>query len=152
LMASGVPTREEDAVGWDLEFKLSDLSLELVRGKGDRMSNVIDPGKRELEGRFDAIGWGLLFLLFGALSLPRGTAEYASVAAVGAAMLGLNGVRIAVGVPVRWFSVILGAAMLVAGCGALASVHMDVLALFFVIAGVVTIGGAVLTPRRATAQ
>ena len=52
----------------------------------------------------------------------------------------------------RWFSVILGAALLIACTGALASVHMDVFALFFVIAGVVTIGGAILTPRRATAQ
>ena len=115
------------------------------------MSETVDSRKRELESRFDAVGWGLLFLLFGALALPRGTAEYASAAAVGAAMLGLNGVRVAAGVPVRWFSVILGAAILVAGSGALVSVHMDAFVLFFVLAGAVTIGSAIFSPRRATA-
>jgi hypothetical protein len=151
-MASGDSGLHEDSVGWDLEFKLSDWCLDLVRGEGGHMSKVVDSGKHELEGRFDAIGWGLLFFLFGALALPNGTAEYASVAALGAALLGLNGVRVAAGVPVRWFSVILGAALLIAGTGAMVSVHMDAFALFFVIAGVVTIGGAILTPRRATAQ
>ena len=49
--------------------------------------------KWDLERRLDDVGWGLLFLAFAALALPNGTAEYASVAAVGAAMLGLNAVR-----------------------------------------------------------
>ena len=151
-MESGVSGPDEEPMGWDLELKLSDWFLDLVRGEGGHMSKVVDSGKHELEGRFDAIGWGLLFFLFGALALPNGTAEYASVAALGAALLGLNGVRDAAGVPVRWFSVILGAALLIAGTGAMVSVHMDAFALFFVIAGVVTIGGAILTPRRATAQ
>ena len=151
-MESGVSGPDEEPMGWDLELKLSDWFLDLVRGEGGHMSKVVDSGKHELEGRFDAIGWGLLFLLFGALSLPRGTAEFASAAAVGAAMLGLNGVRLAAGVPLRWFSIILGAAILVAGTGALVSIHMDAFVLFFVIAGVVTIAGAILTPRRVTAR
>ena len=151
-MASGVGTPDEESTGWALEFKLSDWCAELLRQGGDQVSGKIDPGKRELEGRFDAVGWGLLFLLFGALALPKGTTEYASAAVVGAAMLGLNGVRVAVGVPVRWFSVILGTAILVAGGGALSGVRMDAFVLFFVLAGAVTIAGAVFTPRRATAS
>jgi len=116
------------------------------------VSESVNPGKLGLEERFDAVGWGLLFLLFGALALPKGTTEYASAAAVGAAMLGLNGMRVAAGLPVSWFSVVLGAAILVAGSGALVSVHMDVFVVFFVIAGVVAIGSAIFQPRRVTAQ
>jgi hypothetical protein len=53
---------------------------------------------------------------------------------------------------VRWFSVILGTVFLVGGTGALVGVHMDVFVLFFLIAGVVTILGALIAPRRATAK
>jgi len=114
------------------------------------MDESMDLGKRELEGRFDAVGWGLLFILLGALALPKGPLLCAS-AAVGGAMLALNGVRIAMGLPIRWFSVLLGSAILVAGGGALASVHMDAFVVFFLLAGVVTIASAVLKPRRSTA-
>jgi hypothetical protein len=109
-------------------------------------------GQRDLRDRFDAVGWGLLFLLFGVLALPNGTSQYAAAVAVGAAMLGLNLLRIVGAVPVRWFSVILGGAFLIGGSGALAGVHMDVVVIFFVLAGIVAIAGAVVGPRRAVAQ
>jgi hypothetical protein len=104
---------------------------------------------KDLERRFDDVGWGLLFLLFAALALPSGTAEYASAAIVGGLMLGLNAARVAVDVEVRWFSVVLGAAMLVGGAGALGGVHMDVFMLFFGILGAITILSAVVRPGRA---
>jgi hypothetical protein len=116
------------------------------------MSELIDPHKRDLENRLDNVGWGLLFLLFGVLALPNGTAEYLSAAGVGAAMLGLNLVRVVVAVPVRWFSIILGTAFLVGGSGALAGMHMDVFVVFFVVAGLVTIAGALIQPARAVAR
>lgn len=117
-----------------------------ISKKGDDM----DERKRDLEKRFDDIGWGLLFLAFAALALPNGTAEYASVAAVGAGMLGLNAVRVIAGVPIRWFSTVLGATGLVAGIMALGGVKVDAFALFFVFLGVLTIGAAVVRPARRT--
>jgi hypothetical protein len=108
----------------------------------------MDARKEDLEKRFDDIGWGLLFLLFAALALPKGTAEYASVAAVGAGMLGLNGARIVAGVEVRWFTIVLGATGLVAGAMALAGVKIDAFALFFVFLGVLTIVAAIVRPSR----
>lgn len=66
-------------------------------------------------------------------------------------MLGLNLVRVLLGVAVGWFSMVLGTAMLVAGGGALVGVHMDVFVLFFALAGVVTMGGALIRPKRAVA-
>ena len=101
-----------------------------------------------LEKRFDAIGWGLLFLLFAALSLPNGNAEYASVAAIGALMLANNAARRLMDVPVRWFSVVLGASMLIGGTAAIYGLKMDVLALFFAIGGLVLIVGAFVPSRR----
>jgi hypothetical protein len=106
----------------------------------------MDKDVSKLSDRLDSIGWGLLFLLFAALALPRGTAEFASVAAVGTAMVGLNLVRRMRGLEVAWFSLILGAAVAIAGIGAMASLKMDVFVLFFALAGTVTIGAALLPP------
>ncbi len=151
-MASEVLEPDDRSAGWDIEITLSDWWNAIVNGGGKRMSEVKDSRTRELERRFDNVGWGLLFLLFAALALPNGTAQYATAAAVGAAMLGLNGARVVAAVPVRWFSIVLGGAFLIGGSGALAGVHMDVFLLFFVLAGVVTIAGAILPTRRTVAQ
>jgi hypothetical protein len=127
-----------------------DISITVLT-TGDKISEKgddMDERKRDLEKRFDDIGWGLLFLAFAALALPSGTAEYASIAVVGAGMLGLNGVRVVAGVPVRWFSTVLGATGLVAGIMALGGVKVDAFALFFVFLGVLTIGAAVVRPAR----
>ena len=146
-----VTSQKWDRSGWDLEFSLSDWFRTVFEDEGDDM-NGITGDRRDLQQRFDAVGWGLLFLLFGVLALPNGTAQYAAAVAVGVAMLGLNLVRIVAAVPVRWFSVILGGAFLIGGSGALAGVHMDVVVIFFVLAGIVAIAGAVVGPRQAVAQ
>lgn len=151
-MASDVAYPDEDGSGWNLELRWSDWLAELANDEGDEMGKVADKGKRELDNRFDAVGWGLLFLLFGVVALPNGTAQYAAAVAVGAAMLGLNVLRTVAVVPVRWFSVILGGAFLIGGCGALVGVHMDVVVLFFVLAGIVSIAGAAIGPRHAVAE
>ena len=103
---------------------------------------------KRLEARLDSIGWGLLFLLVAALALPNGTAEYASVAVVGGLLIGLNLARLAYGVPIRWFSVILGASMTIAGGGALAGVRLDLFVVFFALAGIVTIATALIRKER----
>ena len=111
------------------------------------MIEIRDVPRRKLDDRLDDIGWGLLFLLVAAAALPSGVAEYVSVAGVGALMLGLNIARNAVGVRIRWFSIILGAVALVAGIGALAGVKLDAFALFFAMLGVVTIIAAIVRSR-----
>jgi hypothetical protein len=149
-MASEVTEPGGRSSGWNVEFTLSDWLGILGFGKGDGVGTDEDKKRHELEDRLDSIGWGLVFLLIGALALPNGPIEYVSAAAVGAAMLGLNIVRLIESVPVRWFTVILGSVLLVGGTGALAGVHMDVFLLFFVVAGVVTIAGSLIQPRKAT--
>ena len=112
----------------------------------------IERNRRDLEQRFDTVGWGLVFFLFAALAMPNGTGEYIAVTAVGGGMLALNAIRRALDIPIRWFSVVLGGALPVAGCGALGGLHMDAFVLFFVLAGLVNVGAAILRPRRATAS
>jgi hypothetical protein len=139
-MAS-VSDRRSRETDWLSRFFDWDAVFERI---GEGMDEKVDTRIRELEKRFDSVGWGLLFLLFAALALPNGNAEYASAAAVGGLMLALNGVRIAMDVPVRWFSVVLGASMLIGGSAAVAGVKMDVFVIFFALAGVVTIAGALV--------
>ena len=117
--------------------------------QGRPMDRTKDPARRTLDDRFDTIGWGLLFLLFGALAMPSGMVMYASVAGVGGLLLGLNGARLAARVPVRWFSIILGAAFLGAGLGAMAGVKMtvDAFVVVFVALGLATIAEAVTRSR-----
>lgn len=114
---------------------------------GERLATDADRRAPDLAARFDTAGWGLLFVLLGALAMPKGTAEYLAVAAVGALMLGLNAGRVAAGVPVRWLSIILGAVTLVAGGGAMAGIEIDAFVLFFFVLGIATVIGAVVRPR-----
>jgi hypothetical protein len=90
----------------------------------------------------------LIFLFFGALALPSGTAEYASLAVVGGLMLLLNAVRVLKDAPVRWSTLVLGAASLVGGSAALLGEKLDAFVILFVVAGLVTIAGALLPTGR----
>lgn len=115
--------------------------------EGDQMNGSVGARSHDVEQRFDTVGWGLLFLLFAALALPRGNVEYVSVATVGGLMLALNVARRAMDVPVRWFSVILGASMLAGGAAAVLGVKTDLFVVFFALAGLVTIAGAFRRPN-----
>ncbi len=113
----------------------------------ERLANEAGRREPDLAARFDTAGWGLLFVLFGALAMPNGTVEYLAVAAVGALMLALNAGRVAARVPVRWLSVILGSVALVAGAGAMVGVRIDAFVLFFFVLGIATVVGAIVRPR-----
>lgn len=106
-------------------------------------------GRSILDRRLESIGWGLLFFLLAAFALPSGPVEYAVVATIGGLIVGLNAVRLAASLPISWFGVVLGTALLVAGSGALLGYRLDAFVVFFVLAGVVTIAGAIIRPRPA---
>ena len=144
-----VGSRNAESPRWLLRF--FDWHAAVVNGRGERMESM-NARKRDLDRRLDSMGWGLLFLFFAALALPTGPTEYAGVAALGALMLLLNAFRIFSEIPVRWFSVILGSVMLVGGGGALVGFRMDLWVLFFVLAGFITIVGALIPGRPATAS
>ncbi len=147
-MAGITASRHRETPGWLLRFFAWFDGI--VNGRGDKMGSL-NAHKRELDERLDSIGWGLLFLFFAALTLPSGTAGYASVAAIGSGMLVLSALRIATDIPVKWPSLILGTVMLTGGGGALVGVRMDLFALLFLLAGVVSIASALFRPKRLAA-
>ncbi len=104
-----------------------------------------------MEERLEAIGWGCVFLLIAAITLPSGAMQYASIAAVGVAILGLNLYGALAHIEVSWFGVVLGASCAIGGAAALAGVHTDLFVLFFVLAALVTIALA-LRPQPRHAQ
>jgi Flp pilus assembly pilin Flp len=108
--------------------------------------STVKPERNALAARLDSVVWGLLFFLVAALAIPRGTTEYAVLAGLGAAMVLVNLVRVGTGIGPTWFSSILGASLLAGGVAALGGVHMDVVVLFFLFAGVVTVATALLRP------
>jgi hypothetical protein len=146
-MGSEVSNPDEELPGWRLELNVPNW-LAWMFGEGDQVDGSSDPQKKELEKRFESVGWGLLFLLVGAVSMPNGTAEYAAVAGIGAALVLLNVARVALHMEIAWFGATLGASLLIAGVGALAGFHMDAFVLFFAIGGLVTILAAIARPSR----
>ena len=116
-----------------------------------QMTGVADTTNADttnLAHRLDVLGWGIFFLMTGALmlfpSLPEGT----WLVGLGVLLLGLAAVRVALGLAIEWFGVILGTGALVAGFGTIAGIYIPVFALFLVacglaiIAGVLSKGGA----------
>jgi hypothetical protein len=97
-----------------------------------------------LEDRLDTVAWGFVAVLVGVIALPAGVLTYALAAATGAGLLVVSGVRRLAGLPIRWLSLVLGAVVLAAAIGAFAGVAVDLFAAFFIVLGVVIIGGAVL--------
>ena len=101
-----------------------------------------------LTHRLDVLGWGIFFLMTGMLMLIPGLPEGTWLVGLGVLLLGLAGVRLALGLPFEWFGPILGAGALLAGFGTIAGVYIPVFALFLVacglalIAGVLSRGGA----------
>jgi hypothetical protein len=97
-----------------------------------------------LDDRLDTVAWGLVAVMVGVIALPGGAVAYALAAATGAGFLLVNGVRRLAGLPIRWFSLVLGIVLLAAATAAFAGVAVDVFAAFFIVLGVVVIGGALL--------
>lgn len=111
---------------------------ERVGVAGERRAPNEDASSTTRE-RLNTVGWGLVFLLVGAMALPSGPAEYVAVAGVGALMLSLNVVLLAVGRQVDVFTAVLGATALIAGLSAMAGVKIDGFALFFILLGFVMV-------------
>jgi hypothetical protein len=103
---------------------------------------------RELEARLDTVGWGVLFVVVGAVllipDLPSGT----WLAAVGAVMVGVSLVRFAVGLPLVWTTAVVGIAALVAGGAEMAGLKTEAGPLALVAVGVVLIGAAAARTER----
>lgn len=94
-----------------------------------------------LDHRLDVLGWGVFFLMTGVLLLIPGLPEGSWLIGLGILLLGLAGVRVALGLAFEWFGVILGSSALLAGFGAMAGLDIPVFAFFLVACGLALIAG-----------
>lgn len=110
---------------------------------------VLEPGKVELNKRLERISWGLFLIMLGGFALvPSGQLPSGAwLIGLGVILLGLNGVRSMMDIPISWFTTVLGAVALVAGSGDIAGVDVPVGPVLLII-----IGAAILLrgldPRR----
>ena len=92
---------------------------------------------RELNSRLDGIAWGLFlvmaggFLLVPESQLPQGIWPIG----IGVIMLGLNAVRLALGVPISWVTTVLGTLAILGGLSDFAGVEIDVGAIVLIVLG-----------------
>ncbi|HEX5147821.1 MAG TPA: hypothetical protein VFW02_01985 [Candidatus Limnocylindrales bacterium] len=75
----------------------------------------IERDRRSFESRLDAIGWGLLFVVVGAVLLAPGLPEDAWLVAAGIVMIGTTVVRALLGMVVPWITPVFGMMALVGG-------------------------------------
>lgn len=105
--------------------------------------------KVELNRRLERISWGLFLIMLGGFALVPSAdlPEGSWLIGIGVIMLGLNAVRSMVGIPISWFTTILGAIALLAGAGDLSGVSLPVGPILLIL-----IGAAILLrglePRR----
>lgn len=98
---------------------------------------VLEPSKVELNRRLERMSWGLFLIMIGGFALvPSGQLPSGAwLIGVGVIMLGLNGVRSMVGIPISWFTTVLGAVALLAGAGDISGIDMPVGPLLLILIG-----------------
>lgn len=97
---------------------------------------------RAFEARLDAIGWGLLFVVVGAVLLVPDLPSGSWLVAVGAVMVGVSLVRLAMSLPIVWTTAILGIAALVGGICEVAGLESVAGPVVLVAVGLTVIGSA----------
>jgi hypothetical protein len=102
--------------------------------------------KQDLNRRLETIGWGLFLVMLGGFALVKGVPEGTWLIGAGLIMLGLNGVRLLVGIRASWFTLILGTIALLAGIGSVTGIDMPVGPLLIILIGAAIIVRA-LQPR-----
>ncbi len=108
----------------------------------------MDDRNRQFEARLDTVGWGLLFVVVGAVLLVPDLPSGSWLVAVGAVMVGVSLVRLAVALPIVWTTAIVGIAALVAGICQVAGLDSVAGPLVLVVVGITLIGSATYRTER----
>lgn len=96
------------------------------------MTHALDTREKEINSRLDTIGWGVVLMIIGLSALAGSTSDWAWFSehgwmiAVGALFIGINLYRLAVGIPISWFTTILGAFAVSGGVADLTGVDLPV--------------------------
>ena len=105
-----------------------------------------DVRKRELNKRLETIGWGLFLIMLGGFALVPSVPSGTWLIGAGLIMLGLNVVRLVVGIRASGFTLILGTIALLSGIGSVYGIDIPVGALLIILIGLAIIVRA-LRPR-----
>jgi len=97
------------------------------------------PAKRELNRRLESISWGLFLIMLGGFALLKSVPEGTWLVGAGVIMLGLNAVRLGLGIRIGWFTVILGTVALLSGLGSVYGVSIPVGPLLVILIGLAII-------------
>ncbi len=110
------------------------------------MSMTDHARKQDLNNRLETISWGLFLVMLGGFALVKGIPEGTWLLGAGIIMLGLNAVRLMVGIRASWFTIVLGAVAFLAGIGSVTGVEMPVGPILIILIGLAIIVRA-LQPR-----
>jgi cytosine/uracil/thiamine/allantoin permease len=97
------------------------------------------PARHDLNRRLETISWGLFLIMLGGFALLRSVPEGTWLVGAGAIMLGLNAVRLLVGIRISWFTIILGMLALFSGLGSVYGVSLPVGPLLIILIGLAII-------------
>jgi cytosine/uracil/thiamine/allantoin permease len=97
------------------------------------------PARHEMNRRLETISWGLFLIMLGGFALLRSVPEGTWLIGAGVIMLGLNAVRLLLGIRVSWFTVILGTVALLSGLGSVYGISIPVGPLLIILIGLAII-------------
>ena len=103
------------------------------------MTSGMTPAKRELNHRLETISWGLFLIMLGGFALIKSVPQETWLIGAGLIMLGLNGVRLLLGIRISWFTVIVGTVALASGLESVYGVSLDVGPLLIILIGLAII-------------
>jgi hypothetical protein len=103
------------------------------------MTRSEDPRKQDLNRRLETVGWGLFLIMLGGFALVPGVPEGTWLIGAGLIMLGLNAIRLLVGIRASWFTLILGTIALLAGLGSVLGVDIPVGPVLIILIGLAVI-------------
>jgi hypothetical protein len=110
------------------------------------MSPPEDARKKDLNRRLEAVGWGLFLIMLGGFALVKGVPEGTWLIGAGLIMLGLNAVRMLVGIRASWFTLIIGTIALLSGLGSVLGIDIPVGPVLIILIGLAIVVRA-LQPR-----
>jgi hypothetical protein len=113
-------------------------------------TQTLDHSAAELSDRVDTLGWGLLFVAIGGVSLLPDRPEGAWLIAAGLVMLGTSAARGWLRLPVRGVAVVVGSTALAAGIFLVAGLTSEVGPLVLIVLGVTLIAGGLYRAQRWT--
>jgi hypothetical protein len=103
------------------------------------MSMPDESRQRDLNKRLETVGWGLFLIMLGGFALVKDVPEGTWLIGAGLIMLGLNAVRLLLGIRASWFTLILGTIALLAGLSSVLGVDIPVGPLLIILIGLAII-------------